>query len=299
MIKQKAGTRVIAEKTIYAVFLILRDAGPLPGKEVIDTIKKTVSFSEYENYIYAKTGYVRWQSVLHFYTIDCMKAGLLIKENGIWSLTQEGINAIELGPEKLFELSRAKYKEWSNNRENVKQDIIEKDPELHEGQNQLAILNQFEDKAAEGIRECILNKTPYEFQNLVSYLLSAMGYFISHIAEKGPDGGIDIIAYTDPLGTKEPRLIVQVKHRPEAKVPSEDIQKLVGTMKRSSDVGIFVTSGQFSTPATKEARSSHKHIELIDFGRFIKLWQEHYHKMNDEQRNGLPLKAIYFLGTNE
>jgi restriction system protein len=301
MIKQKAGTRVIAEKTIFAVFTILNESGPLPGKDVIDKIRQTVSFTDYEKHIYEKTGYVRWQSVLHFYTIDCMKAGLLIKENGIWSLTQAGVKAIALGAEKLFELSRAKYKEWSINRENIKEDIIEKDPdpELDQAQNQLAILNQFEDKATEGIRECILSKTPYEFQNLVSYLLSAMGYFISHVAEKGPDGGIDIIAYNDPLGTKEPRLIVQVKHRPDSKVPSEDIQKLVGTMKRSSDVGIFVTSGQFSPPAIKEARTSHKHIELIDFGRFIKLWQENYPKLNDEQRNGLPLKAIYFLGSNE
>ena len=301
MIKQKAGTRVIAEKTIFAVFTILNESGPLPGKDVIDKIRQTVSCTDYEKHIYEKTGYVRWQSVLHFYTIDCMKAGLLIKENGIWSLTQAGVKAIALGAEKLFELSRAKYKEWSINRENIKEDIIEKDPdpELDQAQNQLAILNQFEDKATEGIRECILSKTPYEFQNLVSYLLSAMGYFISHVAEKGPDGGIDIIAYNDPLGTKEPRLIVQVKHRPDSKVPSEDIQKLVGTMKRSSDVGIFVTSGQFSPPAIKEARTSHKHIELIDFGRFIKLWQENYPKLNDEQRNGLPLKAIYFLGSNE
>jgi restriction system protein len=151
----------------------------------------------------------------------------------------------------------------------------------------------------EGIRQHILQKTPYEFQKMVSYLLEAMNYFIAHVAEKGPDGGIDIIAYSDPLGTKEPRLIVQVKHRPDDSVPAEDIQKLIGTMKRASDVGIFVTSGQFSKPAKNEARTSHKHIELIDFGRFIKLWQEHYLKMSDVQKNALPLRAIYFLGSNE
>ena len=299
MSKPKSASRLIAEKTIFAAFQILKEHGPLPAKEVIEKIRNKVSFNDYETHIYGKTGYTRWVSILHFYTIDCMKAGLMVKENGLWILTAEGEKSIALGPEKVFDLAKAKYREWSNNREAIKEETLEVEVELDSEQNQQAILNQFEEKAFEGIREFVLKKTPYEFQNLVSHLLSAMGYFISHVADKGPDGGIDIIAYNDPLGTKEPRLIVQVKHRPEQKVPSEDIQKLVGTMKRASDVGIFVTSGQFSSVAIKEARTSHKHIELIDFGRFIILWQEHYNKMNDEQRNSLPLKAIYFLGSTD
>lgn len=92
---------------------------------------------------------------------------------------------------------------------------------------------------------------------------------------------------------------MQVKHRPNDNVPSEDIQKLVGTMKRNSDVGLFVTSGRFSKPARVEARNSHKHIELIDLDRFISLWKEHYLKMHDEQKVLMPLHVIYFLGANE
>ena len=72
-----------------------------------------------------------------------------------------------------------------------------------------------------------------------------------------------------------------------------------GTLKRNSDVGIFVTSGKFSKPATKEARDSREHIELIDFDRFLSLWVEYYNKMNDEQKNMLPLQPVYFLGSNE
>lgn len=127
-------------------------------------------------------------------------------------------------------------------------------------------------------------------------LLKAMGYFISEIAQRGADGGIDIVAYTDPLGTRQPRIIVQVKHRPHDSVSSDEIQKLAGTLKRNSDVGIFVTSGTFSKPAKKEARESREHIELIDFERFISLWQEFYPKMSDDQKLFLPLQPIYFLG---
>jgi restriction system protein len=54
---------------------------------------------------------------------------------------------------------------------------------------------------------------------MVAVLLASMGYYISLIAKKGRDGGIDIIMYTNPLGTKSPRIIVQVKHRPDSSVP--------------------------------------------------------------------------------
>ncbi len=159
--------------------------------------------------------------------------------------------------------------------------------------------HQYEEEASNGIRDFILSKNPYEFQDLVAALLTAMGYHISEIAEKGPDGGIDVIAYTDPLGTKLPRIIVQVKHRPNDAIPADQIQKLAGTLKRNTDVGIFVTSGSFSKPARKEARESREHIELIDFERMMDLWQQYYAKLSDEQKNLLPLHPIYFLGSNE
>jgi len=90
---------------------------------------------------------------------------------------------------------------------------------------------------------------------------------------------------------------VQVKHRPNDSVSSDEVQKLAGTLKRNSDVGIFVTSGTFSKPAVKEARESREHIELIDFDRFTSLWQEYYIKLTDEQKKLLPLQPIYFLGS--
>ena len=94
------------------------------------------------------------------------------------------------------------------------------------------------------------------------------------------------------------RIIVKVKHRPEANISSDEIQRLAGTMKRGTDVGIFVTSGSFSSQAIIEARSTDKHIELIDFERFITLWQEYYTRLSDEEKNMLPLHPIYFLGRN-
>jgi len=273
----KSRSQQIAEKTIYATFKILKEAGgEMRGKEVLERIEATVPFTEEEKHRYEKTGYIRWRSVLHFYSIDCIKAGYMRKHKGTWILTSEGEQAMKLGPEKLLQSATTKYREWDAKRKkHAPADITEiEDDEIEvsdKGQAQKARLDQYEEEASNGIREHILSKNPYEFQDLVAALLGAMGYHISEIAEKGPDGGVDIIAYTDPLGTKLPRIIVQVKHRPNDAIPADHIQKLAGTLKRNTDVGIFVTSGSFSKPARKEARESREHIELIDFDRLVDL----------------------------
>lgn len=299
----KSKSQQIAEKTIFAAFKILKEAGgEMRGKDVVDKIRESLTFDEYESHRLERTGNVRWESILHFFTIDCIKAGFLRKNKGTWILTEEGEKAIKLGQEKLLVTATKLYREWDGNRKKgvIDEETIEEDfIEENTNQAQEAILNQYEEEAFNGIRNFIISKNPYEFQDLVAGLLIAMGYYISEVAQRGPDGGIDIIAFTDPLGTKQPRIIVQVKHRPNDNVSSDEVQKLAGTLKRNTDVGIFVTSGTFSKPAVKEARESREHIELIDFNRLTSLWQEYYPKMNDEQKNLLPLHPIYFLGSNE
>lgn len=294
----------IAEKVMFAAFKILKEAGgEMRGKEVLERIEATVPLDDFENERYEKTGNVRWKSILHFYSIDCIKAGYMRKQKGLWILTDEGAEAMKLGPDKFMDSATKKYREWDAKRkkevtvptDEVEEAVVQGD----KGQAQKARLDQYEEEASNGILDFIQSKNPYEFQDLVAALLTAMGYHISEIAEKGPDGGIDIVAYTDPLGTKLPRIIVQVKHRPNDSIPADQIQKLAGTLKRNTDVGIFVTSGSFSKPARKEARESREHIELIDFERMMDLWQQYYSKLSDEQKNLLPLHPIYFLGSNE
>lgn len=301
MAKGTSKSKAVAQKTIFAAFKILKENdGELPGKEVIDKIRETVEFTDWEKERYEKTGYIRWESILHFYTIDCIKAGYLRKSKGLWILTEEGEKAIKLGEEKLLETASAKYWVWAANHKKEKPEVgPEIEPEGESSQAHKAMLDKYEEEAIEGIRKYILSKNPYEFQDMIAALLESMGYHIPHIAKKGKDGGIDIIAYSDPLGTKDPRIKVQVKHKPGTPVPVEDIRQLIGLLSKPGDVGLFVTSGRFTTESERTARESHKHVELIDFERFVSLWQEYYLKFTDEQKNMLPLQAIYFLGLND
>jgi restriction system protein len=67
--------------------------------------------------------------------------------------------------------------------------------------------------AAEGvwseISRYLAEMPPYDFQELVAVLLRAMGYHVSYVSPRGPDQGLDIIAFTDPLGATGPRIKVQ------------------------------------------------------------------------------------------
>lgn len=312
MAKEISVSKKIASKTMYAALKILKEnGGSMRSAEVFEKIRNTVAFNDFEKERFESTGYIRWESILHFYSVDATKAGFLQKNKGIWTITPEGEQALKLSPEELVDIATKAYRAWKSQQPveaitpstqtpiEASENMTAGEREITFEQQQVALLEQYSEKAYEGLRQYILNKNPYEFQDMVAALLASMGYYISLVATKGRDGGIDIIMYTDPLGTKPPRIIVQVKHRPDSSVPSDDIQRLVGTMKRDSDVGIFVTSGDFSNPAKQEARLSGKHIELIDFDRFINLWQEHYNKMDDKQKNMLPLQPIYFLGVNE
>lgn len=295
-----------AAKTVFATFNILKKGGgQLPGRQVIDTIRETVDLSDWEKEVYEKTGYIRWESILHFYTVDCIKAGFLRKNKGTWYLTEEGEKAIKLGSVKLLETASKLYRSWAANNKIQKQaasaevdvDVIELEESSKQAQK--ANLDHLEEQAIGGIKDYIRNKTPYEFQDMVAALLHTMGYHTPFISPKGKDGGLDIIAYSDPLGATVPRLKVQVKHRPEASVPVDDIRSLTGLLNKDGDIGLFVTSGYFTSESERSARESHRHIRLLDGNSFIALWQEFYNKMTDEDKNMLPLHPVYFLGSND
>jgi len=164
---------------------------------------------------------------------------------------------------------------------------------------QKANLEQLEERAIAGIKEHIRSKNPYDFQDLIAALLRAMGYYTPFVSLKGRDGGLDIVAFQDPLGSKAPRIKVQVKHRPDAAVAVDDIRGLIGLLNKDGDIGLFVTSGRFTSEAERFARDSHIHVKLLDGDNVIQLWRDFYHKLSDEEKNMLPLHAIYFLGVNE
>jgi len=294
MVKEKPSrSRELAAKVIYAALQILKEkGGQAPGRDVVAEVEKRVPLDEWARATYEKSGYVRWQSILHFFSIDCIKAGYLVKKKGVWYLTPEGETALKLGDAGLLKAAVAAYRKWKD--ENRPPEDAEDQDVSEEGQqSQEATIHEIEQLAIEGLNKEINQKNPYEFQELVAALLRGMGYYTPFVAPQGKDGGIDVIAYRDPLGTVSPRIKVQIKHRGAA-ASVQEVRQLMGLLQKDGDVGMFVSSSGFTPDAKSTARGSHVHVELIDLDRFIALWQEFYPKLTDEDKGLLTLVPIYF-----
>jgi len=230
--------------------------------------------------------------MLHFVSVDCIKAGFLIKNKGVWYLTPEGEAALKFGELEFLSKAELAYRKWRQ--ENPVAEQLE-DEDVNNGgeQSQEATIHEMEQLAIEGLKKQIALKNPYEYQELVAALLRGMGYYTPFVAPHGKDGGVDVIAYRDPLGTVSPRIKVQVKHR-GSPATVQEVRELMGLLSKDGDVGIFVSSGGFTSDSKSTARGAHVHVELIDLERFISLWQEFYTKLTDEDKSRLPLIPIYF-----
>lgn len=288
--KKLAPSRALAAKVIHAALSILRDNGKeMPMRDLMAKVERTVKLDDWARERYEKSGYVRWESILHFFSIDCVKAGYLVKKKGVWYLTPEGEEALKLGPEKLLDQAGAAYDKWREEHPKIREEKVEEETAI-----QVVSYDDVEQRAIEGLQQYINSKNAYEFQDLVAALLRGMGYYTPFVAPRGKDGGVDIVAYRDPLGTESPRIQVQIKHR-ESAATVQEVRQLMGLLQKEGDVGIFVSTAGFTPDGKNTARSSHIHVELIDLNRFISLWQEFYEKLREEDRSLLPLRPIYFL----
>jgi restriction system protein len=211
-------------------------------------------------------------------------------------LTDEGRAAYaEFADPEVFQREADRlYRAWKKG-----QPGAEQTEEEAAGDVASASFEEAEEAALADIRSYLTRMPPYEFQNLVAALLKAMGYHVLWVAPPGPDRGIDLVAHNDPLGTSSPRIKVQVKRQADTKIGREGISSFIGTLG-SHDVGIYVSAGGFTSEAEREARSQEqRRLTLIDLGRLIELWIEYSPKLDDVDRQLLPLKPIHFLAPSE
>ena len=277
-----------------------RVGGEARIREVFAKVEPSLNLTKYEKEVYEKTGYIRWQSIIHFYSIACIKAGYITKSGGKWKLTAQGEKGIKKSDKDFVLNIDEKYRSWSKANKakaNTSENDVESDK--NEAIVRQTTYDQAKDQARQEVETQIHSLGPYDFQKLVAELLAAMGYHIRSNAPPGPDGGIDIVAYTDPLGTKAPRIRVQVKHRPTTKMNVKDVREMLGLLRQEGDVGLLVSSGGFTSEVDKEIRGSSRHIDTMDMDRLILLWEKNYEKVSEVGKALLPLVKLYFLAPTE
>lgn len=265
----------------------------LKAAEVIEESRQRLPPTDFESSLYPNTQQERYGKMLRFSTIAPVKAGWIVKNKGTWFVTDEGKAAYRTfyDPRELVKEAERLYKLWKNAQEPEPTAVDEPGSASSAG----ATLDEAEESAWAEIAEYLQNVPPYDFQGLVAALLRAMGYFVSWVSPPGKDGGIDIVAYTDPLGAKGPRIKVQVKRLSEQKVDVNGLRSFMAVLS-PQDIGIFVVTSGFTSDAEKEARhQENRQITLINLERLFDLWVENYDKLDEEDRQRLPLRPVYFL----
>ncbi len=269
-----------------------------PAKVAMAAVLAQFQLTEYEAGSYPSGPGLRFNYILRFATVDLVKAGWMRKHKGIWTITETGqaAHAQFQNPAAFYQEAQRLYRLWRN-----ATPLDQDEPEPIDDKQIPEQIRTFEEAEEQAWQEILLhlaNVPPFDFQDMVKQLLEVMSYHVSWVAPPGKDGGIDIIAWTDPLGTKPPRIKVQVKRRLDA-IPVNEMRSFMA-MLGEGDVGLYVTTGTFTKDAMDEARmTANRMITLIDRTRFTELWIEHYDKLPESGRRMLPLRPIYFLAPNE
>ena len=128
-----------------------------------------------------------------------------------------------------------------------------------------------EQEVRKSIRETLETIDPYDFEELVKYLLQNMGYENVEVTKKANDGGVDVIADIE-VGITSIREVVQVK-RFKSTVSRPILDQLRGSLHRFDAVqGTIITTGKFTKDAQGAAfERGAPPITLIDGDRLIQL----------------------------
>ena len=282
--------------------VLLAQQEGLSAATAISMVRDTTTLTEFEAGSYPSGGQ-RFEKILRFATVDCVKAGWLHKNDGVWTVTEVGAKAYaeNPNPEAFYKEACRLYAIWKAEKDSaLAVPPATAQPEaIEEAAEKLSVtVEAAQDHAWAEISAFLHASDPFEFQDMVADLLRGMGYHVPWVSPPGKDGGVDVIAFTDPLGTTGPRIKVQVK-RWQSKVDSDGLKSFLASLS-NGDVGLYVCLAGFTKDAQDYARNQeNRRISLIDARRFVSLWVATYDKLADEARRRLPLMPVYFLAPQD
>jgi restriction system protein len=280
---------------LRAVFGVLGDhPDGIRARDALAGVEERVGMTDFEAANYPNSDVRRFEKTVRFVTINAVKAGWMVKEAGVWSPTENGLKAYQdiTDPEQFLIEAQKLYRAWEKAQPpQVK--VGEEEDEEDDLASRSVTLERAEESSWEEVREVLHLMDPYDFQQLAAGLLRGLGYYVTWIAPRGKDQGVDIIALSDPVGTHGPRVKVQVKReRNKANVTA---LRAFYSVLHEGDIGVFITLGGFTSEAETEARNQVRQIRLINATEFFRLWVRHYNDIPEEDRRRLPIKMVPFL----
>lgn len=133
--------------------------------------------------------------------------------------------------------------------------------------------NEIDSQVKIDLLEKLKKIDPYYFEKVILILLKKMGYGDFLETTKSNDGGIDGIINEDKLGLD--KIYIQAKRYGDNKVREKDIRNFIGAMSGDTTKGVFVTTTDFDSSATKKANDAHHTIILIDGTKLADLMHQY------------------------
>lgn len=287
-------------RELFKILMATTDG--MRASEALQILASRFTLTPYEADNY-ESGSRRFEKIVRFATVDCVKAGWLVKDKGIWSITDEGraAHAELTDPEPFYKRACKLYAEWKAVQPDAETSTatgISLANSVEDVENTAKAVSvtfeESEEQAWAEISQYMRAMNPYDFQDLVADLLRAMSYHVTWVSPPGKDGGLDVLAWPDALGTRLPRIKVQVK-RQQQSVSVDGLRSFMALLG-DDDIGLFVCTGGFTKDAETEARTQEKRrVRLIGLEKLFDLWDAHYDKLTDQARRRLPLRSIKFL----
>ncbi|MDA1095711.1 MAG: restriction endonuclease [Chloroflexi bacterium] len=189
--------------------------------------------------------------------------GLLVNSRrGVWALTGSGLSSVPINPRDVVQFVGKQYRRTTGNGT----DGSPVDPDT----TTIGETGQIENWRDE-LLGALKQMEPARFERLCQRLLRESGFVEVNVTGRSGDGGIDGHGMIRLQSLVSLPVVFQCKRWSNLVGPSV-VRDFRGAMAGRADKGLIVTTGSFTTEATREAtRAGTYPIDLIDGERLIDL----------------------------
>ena len=149
--------------------ILLENSEGIQAKTALSQLKEKLDLSEYEAGSY-ESGGMRFHKIVRFATVDCVKAGWMLKNKGKWFITPEGEDALRKfsSPGDFYREAKKLYRKWKSERDMDGSPSADLEPDEAPEKEMSITYEQAEEVAWGEIRDHLATMNPYEFQDLVA-----------------------------------------------------------------------------------------------------------------------------------
>lgn len=265
----KADNSKVKGPQFVAYFMPILEAlremgGSAKPQEIIERIATQLKVTETQQQEKTKTGVPRFANKVHWARQYLVWAGLLdSSKHGVWGLTENGWKA-SFTQEEAVEL----FKKTHKARATVKTDTRE--PVVNE--------EVIETTVPEGYKEELLKVLqglpPKGFEHFTKRLLREFGFERVEVTGGPKDKGLDGHGVLKVNPFVSFRVVFQCKRYADA-VTSSQVATFRGSIPDNADKGLLITTGYFTSDATKLAQEPGlRPIELVDGDQIVALMEK-------------------------